>query len=46
MKFKVNQIYLKQKKFKDVMSIHYQKNYYKKYIRVTTIWGGFNVLSP
>jgi hypothetical protein len=39
MKSKANQIYLKQaKKIQDVMS--------KKIIFVTTIVGGFNVLSP
>jgi hypothetical protein len=47
MKFKVNQIYLKQTKIiKDVMAIHYQKLNLKKIIHVITIWRGFSVLSP
>jgi hypothetical protein len=47
MKFKANQIYLKQvKEIQDVMSIRYQKFKLQKIILLTTILGGFNVLSP
>jgi len=47
MKFKANQIYLKQEKvIQDVISIHYQKFNCRKIIHVITIWGGSMCFHP
>jgi len=47
MKSKANQIHLKKTKIiQDVMSMHYQKIYCRKIIRVIIILGGLSVFSP